>query len=335
MHFGTNLPAGRFGGRTAHAPAILQDGGAQGEDGRTDTGTPVNKRETYDRHGKAGFSGPESSGSNSRYQGFTYTFRSPEEVFREFFGSRDPFSDFFGPGLVSDEMRHTHSSPFFTDIFPGSRVYSSFSSFGNSGLTGNVSSVSTTTTITNGKKITTRRIVENGVEREEVEEDGQLKSIRVNGVEDELALAIEISKRDQKSEPAPSRSQTREPPDNVRRAPPTCLVLDSDDEDEDLQLAMAYSLSEMEAAGQHRAGVRSKARAKRQQRGQRSEEPPSHQQGAEHPNEHKRHQAKVIRPQRDESEEQAGHKEEVKESGRGEGDPKNNEEKKKRRCFIL
>ncbi|CAJ0944163.1 unnamed protein product [Ranitomeya imitator] len=34
MHFGTNLPAGRFGGRTAHAPAILEDGGAQGEDGR-------------------------------------------------------------------------------------------------------------------------------------------------------------------------------------------------------------------------------------------------------------------------------------------------------------
>ncbi|CAJ0966653.1 unnamed protein product [Ranitomeya imitator] len=37
---GTNLPAGRFGGRTAHAPAILEDGGAQGEDGRTDTGRP-------------------------------------------------------------------------------------------------------------------------------------------------------------------------------------------------------------------------------------------------------------------------------------------------------
>ncbi|CAJ0915882.1 unnamed protein product, partial [Ranitomeya imitator] len=40
MHFGTNLPASRFGGGTAHAPAILQDGGAQGEDGRTDTGRP-------------------------------------------------------------------------------------------------------------------------------------------------------------------------------------------------------------------------------------------------------------------------------------------------------
>ncbi|CAJ0937867.1 unnamed protein product [Ranitomeya imitator] len=34
-HFGTNLPPGSFGGRTAHAPAILEDGGAQ-ERRRTD-----------------------------------------------------------------------------------------------------------------------------------------------------------------------------------------------------------------------------------------------------------------------------------------------------------
>ncbi|CAJ0937972.1 unnamed protein product, partial [Ranitomeya imitator] len=39
MHFGTNLPAGRFGGRTAHAPAILEDGGAREEDGRTLAGS--------------------------------------------------------------------------------------------------------------------------------------------------------------------------------------------------------------------------------------------------------------------------------------------------------
>ncbi|CAJ0966759.1 unnamed protein product [Ranitomeya imitator] len=43
MHFGTNLPAGRFGGRTARAPAILEDGGAQGEDGR-DPGWIGNKK---------------------------------------------------------------------------------------------------------------------------------------------------------------------------------------------------------------------------------------------------------------------------------------------------
>ncbi|CAJ0948329.1 unnamed protein product [Ranitomeya imitator] len=30
IHIGTNLPAGRFGGRTAHAPAILEHGGARG-----------------------------------------------------------------------------------------------------------------------------------------------------------------------------------------------------------------------------------------------------------------------------------------------------------------
>lgn len=35
------------------------------------------------------------------------------------------------------------------------------------------------------------------------------------------------------------------------------LYTDSDEEDEDLQLAMAYSLSEMEAKGQHRAGANS------------------------------------------------------------------------------
>ncbi|MEQ2188748.1 hypothetical protein GOODEAATRI_018197 [Goodea atripinnis] len=28
--------------------------------------------------------------------GFTFTFRSPDEVFREFFGGQDPFASFFG-----------------------------------------------------------------------------------------------------------------------------------------------------------------------------------------------------------------------------------------------
>uniref|UniRef100_A0A674JWI9 Uncharacterized protein n=1 Tax=Terrapene triunguis TaxID=2587831 RepID=A0A674JWI9_9SAUR len=41
-------------------------------------------------------------------------------------------------------------------------------------------SVSTSTTFVNGKRITTKRIVENGQERVEVEEDGELKSIHVN-----------------------------------------------------------------------------------------------------------------------------------------------------------
>ncbi|CAJ0955103.1 unnamed protein product [Ranitomeya imitator] len=42
MHFGTNLSAGRFGGRTAHATAILEDGGAHGEDGQPPGGSVIN-----------------------------------------------------------------------------------------------------------------------------------------------------------------------------------------------------------------------------------------------------------------------------------------------------
>lgn len=36
---------------------------------------------------------PETGGMGP---GFTFTFRSPEEVFREFFGNGDPFSELFG-----------------------------------------------------------------------------------------------------------------------------------------------------------------------------------------------------------------------------------------------
>ncbi|KAG8546374.1 hypothetical protein GDO81_019040 [Engystomops pustulosus] len=247
--------------------------------------------------------------------------------------------------MRSDEMPHTRSAPFFTELYPSSRVFSSFSSFGSDGfgMTGNVCSVSTTTKIVNGKRITTKRTVENGVERVEVEEDGQLKSIRVNGVEDELALALEMSKRDHKNVPNPVTTQTREPPRNVQRASPSYVVLDSDDEDEDLQLAMAYSLSEMEAAGQHRAGVRSKARTGRgpEQGGQRREEPQRHQPGAEHlrhqqgaeqHNQHHRPQAEFVRPHR-EAAEQTGHSEEAA-GGQSIPEEEDRGDKKKNRCYI-
>uniref|UniRef100_A0A4W5L7V9 J domain-containing protein n=1 Tax=Hucho hucho TaxID=62062 RepID=A0A4W5L7V9_9TELE len=50
------------------------------------------KREAYDTYGKDRM--PNNTGSSSHpapFPGFTFTFRSPEEVFREFFGDRDPF----------------------------------------------------------------------------------------------------------------------------------------------------------------------------------------------------------------------------------------------------
>ncbi|XP_078088585.1 dnaJ homolog subfamily B member 6b isoform X2 [Mustelus asterias] len=160
------------------------------------------KRNTYDRYGKEGLA---NSGGGGHYgEGFNYgfTFRNPEDVFREFFGGRDPFADFFMDDPFDDFFgnrrgrsrggRGSFFSPFggFPAFDPGFTSFSSFgnlgtasfssSSFGGGGM-GNFRSVSTSTKFVNGRKITTKRIVENGQERVEVEEDGQLKSLTING----------------------------------------------------------------------------------------------------------------------------------------------------------
>ncbi|CAO2622646.1 DnaJ homolog subfamily B member 6 [Lemmus lemmus] len=137
-----------------------------------------------DKYGKEGLNG---GGGGSH-------FDSPfdDDVFREFFGGRDPFSfdffedpfdDFFGSRRAS---RDTGFSSFGS---LGHRGLTSFSSasFGGSGM-GNFKSISTSIKIVNGKKITTKRIVENGQERVEVEEDRQLKSLTINGKEHLLRL---------------------------------------------------------------------------------------------------------------------------------------------------
>ncbi|XP_034024112.1 dnaJ homolog subfamily B member 6b isoform X2 [Thalassophryne amazonica] len=180
-----------------------------------------NKRNIYDRYGKEGLSA--GGGHYDHFGGPSFTFRNPEDVFREFFGGRDPFADLFADDPFDDffggHSRHrgasrsrTGGSVFGFGGFPGfgsgfSGFDSGFHSFGNmggSGFTtfssssfggggggggmGNFRSVSTSTKIVNGRKITTKRIVENGQERVEVEEDGQLKSLTVNGKEQLLRL---------------------------------------------------------------------------------------------------------------------------------------------------
>nr|BAG60213.1 unnamed protein product [Homo sapiens] len=55
------------------------------------------KRDIYDKYGKEGLNGGGGGGSHfdSPFE-FGFTFRNPDDVFREFFGGRDPFSfDFF------------------------------------------------------------------------------------------------------------------------------------------------------------------------------------------------------------------------------------------------
>uniref|UniRef100_A0A8C6WYP7 DnaJ heat shock protein family (Hsp40) member B6b n=1 Tax=Neogobius melanostomus TaxID=47308 RepID=A0A8C6WYP7_9GOBI len=187
-----------------------------------------NKRNIYDRYGKEGLSGG-GGGGGGYYDHFGggggFTFRNPDDVFREFFGGRDPFADLFGDDddfFGGFHGRHRGGSrnqmggsvfgfggfPAFGHGFSGfdsgfgsfgemGGGFTSFSSSsfggggrggGGGGGMGNFKSVSTSTKFINGRKITTKRIVENGQERVEVEEDGQLKSLTVNGKEQLLRL---------------------------------------------------------------------------------------------------------------------------------------------------
>ncbi|OXB64007.1 hypothetical protein ASZ78_002891 [Callipepla squamata] len=178
------------------------------------------KRDIYDRFGKEGLINGGGGGSHhdNPFE-FGFTFRNPNDVFREFFGGRDPFSfdffddpfeDFFGGRRGPRGSRSRAGGSFFSAFggfpafgapFPSFDTgFTSFGSLGHGGLTsfsstsfggsgmGNFKSVSTSTKIVNGRKITTKRIVENGQERVEVEEDGQLRSLTINGKEQPFCL---------------------------------------------------------------------------------------------------------------------------------------------------
>ncbi|XP_045420747.1 dnaJ homolog subfamily B member 6 isoform X1 [Lemur catta] len=213
------------------------------------------KRDIYDKYGKEGLNGGGGGGSHfDNPFGFGFTFRNPDDVFREFFGGRDPFSfdlfddpfdDFFGNRRGPRGSRNRGTGSFFSAFagFPSFGGFSSFdtgftsfgslghggltsfssTSFGGGGGMGNFKSVSTSTKIVNGRKITTKRIVENGQERVEVEEDGQLRSLTINGVADEDALAQECMRRGQSALPArPASARSPKSPwpaSAVRHAP--------------------------------------------------------------------------------------------------------------------
>nr|XP_025745041.1 dnaJ homolog subfamily B member 3 [Callorhinus ursinus] len=181
------------------------------------------KRDVYDRYGEAGVGeGGGGGGGPCRDPfGYVFTFRDPAEVFREFFRGRDPFSfDFFGDppeNIVggrrsSRGIRSGGTAPFFSAFseFPAfgggfssfDTGFSSFGSLGSGGLSSfavscgrggsrNFRSVATSADIVSGKNITTKRIVENGQERVEVEEDGELKSLTINGQEQLLRVDTE------------------------------------------------------------------------------------------------------------------------------------------------
>ncbi|XP_041977184.1 dnaJ homolog subfamily B member 6 isoform X1 [Aricia agestis] len=173
------------------------------------------KRQVYDQYGKEGLSSSRGRRSAATddfdfglYTGYPFTFRDPDEVFREFFGG-SAFGELFGE-LNGHSQRHgrrgQHSGTSLTsslfsplgfgmglnDIFASNGNFTSFSTF-NSALAGpgsaNMKSVTTTTRIVNGKKITTKKVMENGRETVMSYENGVLKSKTVNGVPQSLTYS--------------------------------------------------------------------------------------------------------------------------------------------------
>ncbi|XP_041479223.1 dnaJ homolog subfamily B member 6-like isoform X2 [Lytechinus variegatus] len=192
------------------------------------------KRDVYDRYGLDGLKQQSGGGHNTDFDfdsfgggfgsgfgrrgGFHFEFRNPDDIFREFFGTNNPFSaffeestrgsydthdslfqdSFFNSGLPSFGLPHAPSrlrSGFMFDpygdlwsIFPrsGFTSFSSSSSFGTPNSATGVRRTSTSTRFINGKKIKTTKIYENGQETEITEEDGKVTSKLVNGRQEML-----------------------------------------------------------------------------------------------------------------------------------------------------
>ncbi|XP_075237948.1 dnaJ heat shock protein family (Hsp40) member B6 mrj isoform X3 [Lycorma delicatula] len=158
------------------------------------------KRRVYDQFGKEGLN--DRARSRGRHHAmdpdadfmfnFPFTFRDPEEVFREFFGG-SPFEELFGGRRPHRGGQGTISSMFspfgiegFDDMFnvSSNAEFTSFSSAFSGGASANpaVKRTSTSTRFINGKKITTKKVSENGKETVLHYENDVLKSKTVNGV---------------------------------------------------------------------------------------------------------------------------------------------------------
>lgn len=160
------------------------------------------KRSLYDRSVKESISHrarSPSMGHNSFFDA-TYVFQDPNEISRDFFGGMDPFVHAFWDPFDNlrngDENKQGPSgrgscSSLFSDFVQSFMPFNPFSpseqptfSFAEDmAEPHSFRSVLTTTEGINGEKVNTRKIIENGQETIEVEEDGHLRSVTINGRE--------------------------------------------------------------------------------------------------------------------------------------------------------
>lgn len=163
------------------------------------------KRRHYDMYGGGGFEADQpnnfsnSRGASSYSSGgaFTFTFRDPEDLFREFFGASDPFRDLFRGSGQRGATVLTGSFPFYQqsfggifrsgflidldDLLFGAHLPSSGVGGGSSGSAGMPTQEMTSVRFVNGKRIETRTIIQDGMKTVLCFEDGQLVSRTVEG----------------------------------------------------------------------------------------------------------------------------------------------------------
>ncbi|KAF3836636.1 hypothetical protein F7725_029194 [Dissostichus mawsoni] len=153
------------------------------------------KRNTYDRYGKEGLSAGgrgggrgEGGGHYSHFGGSGFTFRNPDDVFREFFGGSDPFATFLPLGLASQASIQVlaHLETWAEDSLLSLLHLSEEEE--EEGWLEWLEEEEWRWRRRNGRRKLKSVIVENGQERVEVVEDGQIKSLTVNGKETLLRL---------------------------------------------------------------------------------------------------------------------------------------------------
>ncbi|CAN7993254.1 unnamed protein product [Ixodes hexagonus] len=175
------------------------------------------KRRQYDLYGINGLetdSQPCSGAGSPLFQEspYNFTFRDPEELFREFFGSSDPFQEILRNVHPSGASTPQRGPTMLAGGFPfGNILRSGFlfdlddMLFGPSvpggmgrspGFQGVPTQQMTTIRYVNGKRIETRTIIQDGVKTVLSFEDGTLVRRTVNGVPQDLSADGEGSGRD-------------------------------------------------------------------------------------------------------------------------------------------
>ncbi|XP_052017228.1 dnaJ homolog subfamily B member 7 isoform X2 [Apodemus sylvaticus] len=166
------------------------------------------KRDIYDKYGKEGLNGGGGSHLDDESE-YSFTFRKADDVFKEIFGERDPFSFHFFEDSLEDLLSSSRSSsgsrsrgpgslfsrsydhPVFARLSSYDTGYSSYVSLGHEGLAsfsslafddtgmGNYIPITPSGKVISGRNSNTKKTFETRQERE-AEDDREWSSFLVN-----------------------------------------------------------------------------------------------------------------------------------------------------------